>query len=390
MPRQKCHMFYFALKRGGETGIPKALLTKLDLFNREPALKYMDRYAIRTDVDPKVFAMFLTGVYGKADDVDVNIDNVEQLRAICDELGFSELDDEIRAVLARGGDLRMRKELVCVRDRVDRHDVFIEQLQRRVLELERLLQEVRNVPQRAEPVERRLEVTPQGPSELQPNDAGAPVERMTEVRAPAIAAQAEALAKGIAHLKGSEAQRGTAPRQAAVTSQTPGMEIVYDAAKPLEGIITHLTRQCGGNVQEKGVVEVRASSCMSSWKPENAVTDDRDLRFASKSEPNSWICYTFKGKRVALTGYSILADTCAFPKSWVLEVSNDGTSWDVADRRDGNEDLNTKFAIHHFVIGTPPRGSFSMIRLRQTGKNHGGHDGLCLNFFEVFGTLFTQ
>lgn len=32
------------------------------------------------------------------------------------------------------------------------------------------------------------------------------------------------------------------------------MEFVYDASKPLDGIIAHLTRECGGNIHRKGIV----------------------------------------------------------------------------------------------------------------------------------------
>ena len=36
----------------------------------------------------------------------------------------------------------------------------------------------------------------------------------------------------------------------------PGIEFVYDSSKPLEGIIAHLTRECGGNVHDKGIVNI--------------------------------------------------------------------------------------------------------------------------------------
>ena len=382
------HMFYFALKQGTETGFPKPFLRELGIFKRDPGLMDRGRYAVKTDVDPDVFAMFLAGL--GSEPVDVNLDNVEQLRALCEELGFSKLDDEIRAVLARGGDLRVHKKLASVSGRVDRHDVLIEQLHRRVLELERLLQEVRDVPQRVESVERRLAETAQGLSEVQRKGVGAPAEGMREARDPTNAGNADALAAGVARLKGAEAKVTTTPIRGAVPAQAPGQEFAYDPARPLEGIIASLTRQ-HGNVHKNGIVEVTASGWRDSGcKAENIVDENKALRFASRNEPNSWVCYTFKGRRVALTSYSIRADTCAFPRSWAIDVSNDGATWHRADRRNDNGDLKGEYVVHNFAVGTPPPGGFSMVRFTQTGKNHAGHDGLCLNFFEVFGTLFTQ
>ena len=148
-------MFQLALRRGGETSVPKSLLTKLDLFKRKPELIGTGRYAIQSDVDPSVFAMFMTRLWG-GDTEPVTPENAEQLRALCDELGFSGFDDELRAVQAAAGDWRVRKDHVCVRGRVDRHDVLLEQLQRRVFELERRLEAVQQVPARFKSVESRL------------------------------------------------------------------------------------------------------------------------------------------------------------------------------------------------------------------------------------------
>ena len=77
------------------------------------------------------------------------------------------------------------------------------------------------------------------------------------------------------------------------------------------------------------------------------------------------------------------------PKSWVLEVSNDGSegSWAVVDSRDDNNDLNDKHVTRNFALGTPQGGSFRFVRLRQTGKNHYGNDHLIISALELFGVL---
>ena len=77
------------------------------------------------------------------------------------------------------------------------------------------------------------------------------------------------------------------------------------------------------------------------------------------------------------------------PKSWVLEVSNDGSegSWKAVDSREDNNDLNGKFVTRNFWLGTPQSGAFRFVRLRLTGKNHQGLGQLVICALELFGTL---
>ena len=95
----------------------------------------------------------------------------------------------------------------------------------------------------------------------------------------------------------------------------------------------------------------------------------------------------FKGRSIIVTSYSIRSRGDKAPQSWVVEVSNDGDerSWEVADCRENNSDLNDNHA-HNFAISPRLRESFRFVRLRQTGKNHKGNDDLCLSALEIFGT----
>ena len=73
----------------------------------------------------------------------VTEENAEELQALSEELGFTGFDNEIHAYL--DSDLKVRRDLASLHRRVDRYEAVIEQLQRRVLELERLLQAQRGV-----------------------------------------------------------------------------------------------------------------------------------------------------------------------------------------------------------------------------------------------------
>ena len=106
---------------------------------------------INCEANSDVFALFVTRLYGGESDVGVTSENAEQLLALCEELGFTGFDDELRAVLGHGVDSEVRKDFVT------KQDVLIEDLQSRILELESRLQDVLGVPQRVEMLEARLD-----------------------------------------------------------------------------------------------------------------------------------------------------------------------------------------------------------------------------------------
>ena len=176
-------------------------------------------------------------------------------------------------------------------------------------------------------------------------------------------------------------------------------EFAYDESKPLDGIIANLTRKCDGNVHEAEIVNVTASSVYEDrWKtiyyPKNAVDLETDSFYESTNEANACICYGFKDMRVISSSYSVRSYGWGpggfHLKSWAIEVSNDGSSWVVIDRRDGNDGLNDKFVTANFKIPHVPSERFRFFRLRQIGRNHDGKPRLTLSSLEIFGTLFER
>ena len=161
-------------------------------------------------------------------------------------------------------------------------------------------------------------------------------------------------------------------------------DILNMTGDPQQGIIASLTRNCGGNVHEEGLVEVTASGCrFGSLK--NVVQLGTNSYFRSNDEPNSWICYDFKTRRVTPTSYMLISDDRHYPRSWVLEVSNDRSTWEVIDRRDDNEDLKEQYVARHFALNAPPSGLFRFVRFRLTAPNHSRYDIIDLTSFEIFG-----
>ena len=405
-------MFRFQHPRSGDYRLAKMFWSRLGILKGQPELAARGKYTIVSNVDPEVVDMFFMRVTGDPTPV-VTEHNAEQLRALCDELGFAGFDHEIRTVL--GGTRNGAMDALGLRGRVDRHDVIIEELQRRVFELERQVRGQRGIPERVDAVERRVQ---QHCSDVE----GAVDEARREVDnlrksvqqlrcvagEKANAADVAALSDEIARLKDAEAKQApqtkclpvaplTPKQKAKATKNVPDkveIECYYSKAKPLDGIIAYLSRVCRGNVHERGLVEVTSSSCFcAGCEPENAADLESGDYFQSNWEPSPWICYDFMDRRVTVDCYSIRSYDRGpgnyHPKSWVLEVSNDGSerSWRQVDTRDDNFDLNARDVTQNFEVRNYLREAFRFVRLRQTGKNHGGDDNLLLCSLELFGSV---
>jgi hypothetical protein len=169
---------------------------------------------------------------------------------------------------------------------------------------------------------------------------------------------------------------------------------------PEGGTIADLTAKCGGNVGDKGVVTITASSiCRRDSAPRNvADLANKDSEFCSANKPHQWSDWDFKELKIEPTHSTIRthkgAPNTAHLKSWAIEGSdNDGETWMEIDRRENNNDLNAKWAVKTFPV--LPSGSFSLIRLRTlchqgTTPNHRDDDDddfLALSGFEILGTV---
>lgn len=152
----------------------------------------------------------------------------------------------------------------------------------------------------------------------------------------------------------------------------------------LDGIVAHLTREGGGNVHDKGMVNVTASS-VSGFPPKNAADLGTSSEYQSGEQKGTWLCYDFKDRRVIPASYSLRSNNGRsgpageHRKSWVIEVSNDGTgnSWTEIDRRDC--DLNGAYKISRV-----PSEGMRFFRIRMTGQPC----QIRIVSMELFGTLF--
>ena len=154
------------------------------------------------------------------------------------------------------------------------------------------------------------------------------------------------------------------------------------------GIVAHLRGECGGNPHEKGVISITASSTESSAQCHEVVDYGWSSFWFSKDEPNSFIQFDFKSRRVCLSGYSLKSHngTGQFFVSWVIEVSDDGSTWEAVDERN-TQDLVGANKVKTYECSRQSNKFVRFVRMRQTGKNNYPDDYLILSQIEFFGKL---
>jgi hypothetical protein len=199
----------------------------------------------------------------------------------------------------------------------------------------------------------------------------------------------------------------TGPQLAAFRSQVREQmkalgtrEFQSSNSDPLNGIIAQLSRECGGNVHDRGVVTVISSG---PNREANAAKNVGDLQVASyfhsawrrlgDDVPHAqkyWIGYDFKDRRIVPTHYAVRSANKADAngphlKSWLIEISMDGDDWVEVDRQENNSNLNGRNVTATFSIGSCKICRF--LRLVNIGRNHRGNNALVIASFEIFGYL---
>ena len=376
-------MLRLVLKKGGETSAPKSLLPKLSLFRNQPELLKNEKYIIDCDVDLKVLDLFMTRFYGAETNDKVTKENVNQLKALCDELGCSSFDYEIREVLGHEEKTTTKRELVGMRGRIDRHDILLEQLQRRVLELERQVREAAEKTVEVEKQKQKEECEQDYEESENSEDYEQPVSYGYTPPPQSVGASEYTFLKAreMRPVPTAQPEIKSPPKTEPVQSVT-----VLNFNKwsyLMRGVVQYLKDKFG----------YAPSVSSSSGAPDVAADFNTNSEFQSKDKPGQWICYNFREARVTPTSYSIRSwrGVAGYdhPKSWVLEVSNDRQIWTVVDRHVDDNALNSACVTCNFQI-TPVSGSFRYVRLRLIGPNHSGNYQLHIAWFEVFGTIYGE
>jgi hypothetical protein len=166
-----------------------------------------------------------------------------------------------------------------------------------------------------------------------------------------------------------------------------GQKFPFVEGSPFNGIISFLTTKCGGNVHTKDFVTISSSSEGNNhcWQ----VADHGWANYwHSQNRPNSWISFNFKTRRVSLSHYTLMSYAGIGTRciNWVIEGSNDFTSWTELDRR-STRDLVGSSIVKTYPCSNTCSTEFQYLRMRQTGVTSSGANYLVLTNIESFGQL---
>lgn len=170
-----------------------------------------------------------------------------------------------------------------------------------------------------------------------------------------------------------------------------------DATKSFEGIIDYLTKISNGNVHDNGTIVATSSSVYSNdYHPKFATDYNNHAKFfCTQNQPNSWICYDLKNRKIHPTFYTVRTRidgdaTHHHPMFWVIEGSNDNNDWKNLDTRNDIAILKLKNTVQTFKIQAQLslNESFRYIRFRQTGLSSASYNYLNFSALEYFGFLY--
>ena len=177
-------------------------------------------------------------------------------------------------------------------------------------------------------------------------------------------------------------------------TKKPGREFKPAGENEMKGIVNFLHTQSNGKIENEINITASSIGTSSSGRQPHCVAllDDKSQGFYSRDEPNSWICYDFKDRRIIPTYYTIMSicwsQNDQHPKSWVIECSNDKSSWEIVDEERDCSFLNGKNVIHTFKMNHENSKEFQYIRIRLTGPNWLNNNQLSIGSFEIYGRLF--
>ena len=94
--------------------------------------------------------------------------------------------------------------------------------------------------------------------------------------------------------------------------------------------------ECGGNVHEREIVNVKASGALDYDGEDNERNNLVGLKRESRYRAHTWICLDFMERSVRLTSFTLAGSRLTTFGSRFVEVSYDGTNntWLKLDRFD--------------------------------------------------------
>ena len=168
------------------------------------------------------------------------------------------------------------------------------------------------------------------------------------------------------------------------------MTFFFKKNNGFDGILSYLTKQTNGNVQTNGTVEIKCSFLCCGSLESLVNYDDPSQRIHIRGKPSPyWIQIDFKGRKVQINSYMIRSndDGGRFLKSWAVEISEDGSSWEKVDEQINNYDLKGNQKTKLFTLSGDMTKPFRFIRIISNKENHYNNNGFSLGNLELYGKI---
>lgn len=166
---------------------------------------------------------------------------------------------------------------------------------------------------------------------------------------------------------------------------TDTVEIPF-TGHPFEGILAYLSDLCKGNVTEKNVCIITASS-IKHGRPDFVSMRSPPDYFQTDNKVAPWIKFDFKERSVSVVNYSIKVSNIKiidYMKDWILEGSNNDEDYELIDSRS-----TTAFRGVHKSQTFPSKHvgkKYRYIKLSRPEQNC----YLSLKSVDFFGTLYAK
>lgn len=155
------------------------------------------------------------------------------------------------------------------------------------------------------------------------------------------------------------------------------------------GVVNYL-KSHGGIENMIGITSSSQESDTSLLPRDSVSHMNGNVYFKSKNQPNSWICLDFKEFRISPTRYTIGTTNDSFKlRNWVIEGSNDNKQWKtISTQKNCTFSKRSNNCVFVFATTNSIVDRFRYLRLRMNDINWSNNNFLCLNSFEIYGTLF--
>lgn len=174
----------------------------------------------------------------------------------------------------------------------------------------------------------------------------------------------------------------------------------YDENKQnkLSGIINYLNHKSNGIASKNGTVNVTCSSVQNNYYLANHncsnLCDFTDLSdksmWSPDNEENSYVQFDFINNKICMSNYTLhtpTADTKDYPKSWIVQCSNDLNEWITVDKQIDQSVMNKRNSCQNFKCQFNNNQFFRYVRITSQGPcwNRSGRYYFDISAVEFFG-----